>query len=63
VLSSFIHAWSGERFEPVEQFQTSGGTDAAAFEVDGATYLAVSNSLDATLRFRTDTCIYRVEAS
>jgi len=62
VLSSFVHAWTGERFEPVDEFQTSGGTDAAAFEVDGVTHLAVSNSLDATLRFRTDTRIYRVEA-
>jgi len=62
VLSSFVHAWNGERFEPIEQFQTCGGTDAARFEVDGATWLAVSNSLDATIRFRTDTCIYRVEA-
>ena len=62
VLSSFVHAWNGERFETVDQFQTSGGTDAAAFAVEGVRYLAVSNSLDAAVRFRTDTCIYRVDA-
>jgi hypothetical protein len=60
VLSSFIHEWNGSSFQVVDQFATSGGTDAAAFTADGETFLAVANSLDALLRFRTDTCIYRV---
>ena len=42
-----------------EAGRAEGGTDAAAFTVDGETFLAVANSLDASLRFRTDSCIYR----
>jgi hypothetical protein len=63
VLESFVHGWGGERFEVIARFGTSGGTDAAGFTVDGVRYLAVSNSLDASLRFRTDTCIYRIETN
>ena len=63
VLESFVHGWGGERFEVVARFGTSGGTDAAAFAVDGVRHLAVSNSLDASLRFRADTCIYRIETN
>lgn len=61
VLDSFVHAWGGGSWSVVERFATSGGTDACAFEVGGARYLAVSNSLDAAQRFRVDSCIYRVE--
>jgi hypothetical protein len=57
---SFIHAWTGSRFEVADEFGTSAGTDAAAFSIDGAKYLAVANSLDAGLRFATDTVVYRI---
>lgn len=60
VLRSFIYAWRGERLEVVSDFATSGGTDAAAFEMEGRRYLAVSNSLAADVRFRADTLIYEV---
>jgi EPTP domain len=60
VLRSFIYAWRGERLEVVNDFATSGGTDAAAFAVDGRRCLAVSNSLAADVRFRADTLIYEV---
>lgn len=60
-LQSEIFLWTDGRFAPVAYFSTSGGTDATAFEADGATYLAVSNSLTADIRFRQDTIIYRFE--
>lgn len=62
-LRSFVFGWTGSRFEVAAEFDTSGGTDAAAFQVGGVTHLAVANSLDAALRFRTDTRIYLVTSS
>jgi len=47
----------------VEQFPTFGGTDLAAFEIDGRKYLAVANSLSAEVRFRADSKIYRLRGS
>jgi EPTP domain-containing protein len=58
-LMSRIYGWSDGRLQLLEQFPTAGGTDAAVFEVDGAPYLAISNSLTPEVRFRTDTVIYR----
>ncbi len=57
---SFIQRWNGERFEVVDRFATSAGTDAASFTADGARYLVVANSLNASLRFRTDSVVYRI---
>jgi len=59
VLRSVVYAWQGDRLEPVDDFATIGGTDAAAFAVNGETWLAVSNSLGPDLRFLSETCIYR----
>ena len=50
----------GERFEVVDRFATSAGTDAASFTADGARYLVVANSLNASLRFRADSVVYRI---
>ncbi len=58
-LMSRIYGWSDGRLHLLEEFPTAGGTDAATFQVDGALYLAVSNSLTPDVRFRTDTVIYR----
>ena len=58
--TSVVHAWRGGRLEAVDSFVTSGGTDAAAFTVGGKRYLAVSNSLSADVRFRTDTLVYEI---
>jgi hypothetical protein len=58
-LLSRIYGWSDGRLHLLEEFPTSGGTDAAAFHASGSLYLAVSNSLTADVRFRTDTVIYR----
>lgn len=60
-LRSEIFRWESGRFELVAHFPTFGGTDATAFEADGVTYLAVSNSLTADIRFRQDTIIYRFD--
>ncbi len=60
-LISEIFRWEGGRFVVASRFPTFGGTDATAFEADGALYLAVSNSLTADIRFRQDTIIYRFD--
>jgi hypothetical protein len=58
---SQLYRWQDGLFVIEERFRTSGATHAAAFEVDGVPHLAVANSLDCNLRFRTDTVIYRFE--
>lgn len=58
-LLSRIYKWENGQFDLVEEFPTSGGTDAAVFNADGQLFLAVSNSLTTDVRFRTDTIVYR----
>ncbi len=59
-LQSVIYRWQGDGLAPVHSFDTSGGTDAAAFTVGGVPYLAVANSLSGSLHFRTDSRIYQI---
>jgi len=59
-LQSRIYAWNGRQMELLEEFPTFGGTDAAAFALNGAWWLAISNSLSRDVRFRTDSIIYRM---
>lgn len=59
-MQSGIRAWRNGRLELVDTFPTTGGTDAAAFNIEGRRMLAVSNSLGADVRFRADTLIYEV---
>jgi hypothetical protein len=59
VPQSQIFKWREDRFELVETFETSAATDACSFMIDGQRYLAVSNSLSADVRFRTDSSVYR----
>jgi hypothetical protein len=61
-LKSCIYQWKDGQLAAVEEFPTSGGTDAAVFAADGRLYLAVSNSLSHDIRFREDTVIYRLRA-
>lgn len=61
-LKSYIYQWKDGQLAAVEEFPTSGGTDAAVFAADGQLYLAVSNSLSRDIRFREDTVIYRLRA-
>lgn len=57
-LLSVIHQWSGERWDPVDRFETFGATDAVFFEAGGRTYLVVTNSLTPDVRFSQDTVLY-----
>jgi hypothetical protein len=59
-LTSCIYQWKQGQLAAVEEFPTSGATDAAVFTADGQRYLAVSNSLSHDIRFREDTVIYRL---
>jgi hypothetical protein len=59
-LMSQIYRWEEGRFAVLHEFATFGGTAAAAFEVEGERFLAVSNSLTRDIRFREDTVIYRL---
>ncbi|WP_394836330.1 hypothetical protein LVJ94_05430 [Pendulispora rubella] len=60
-LMSQIYRWEHGRFELADAFPTTGGTDAAAFVVNGQRYLLVANSLTAEVRFRADTMLYRFD--
>jgi hypothetical protein len=60
-LTSCVYQWKDGQLAVVEEFSTSGGTDASVFEADGQLYLAVSNSLTREIRFREDTVIYRLQ--
>jgi hypothetical protein len=46
----------------IEEFSTFGGTEATAFEENGAIFVAVSNSLTPEVRFRQDSLVYRFNA-
>jgi hypothetical protein len=59
-LTSCIYQWKDGQLVVVEEFPTSGGTDAAVFAADGQLYVAVANSLSRDIRFREDTVIYRL---
>jgi len=61
-LKSRLYQWAGSEMQLVEEFPTFGGTEATAFEEDGVSYLAVSNSLTQDVRFRQDSIVYRFNA-
>jgi hypothetical protein len=58
-LRSVVYAWRHGELVEASRFATTGGTDAAAFGVEGQTWIAVSNSLSPELRFATECRIYR----
>jgi hypothetical protein len=60
--NSRLYEWTDGQMKLVEEFATFGGTEATAFEQDGASFLAVSNSLTPEVRFRQDSVIYRLDA-
>jgi hypothetical protein len=60
-LDSIIYRWTNGTLVPVRAFQTTGGTDAAFFNESGHHYLAVSNSLNEELRFKSESRIYRFQ--
>jgi EPTP domain len=59
VLNSQIYRWQDGALSAVDVFPTFGGTDLCTWREDEQQYVAVSNSLSADRRFRTDTLIYR----
>lgn len=59
-LKSRLYRWTGGEMKLVEEFATFGGTEASAFEQDGALFVAVANSLTPEVRFRQDSVIYRL---
>ncbi|MTD59592.1 hypothetical protein GKO32_37240 [Amycolatopsis sp. RM579] len=59
-LNSQLYLWRERTLVEVEQFPTTGATDAAVIhEDDGTTLVAVSHSLTADLRFAARTVLYR----
>jgi hypothetical protein len=56
---SQVYRWAADVFDLCDTFATSAATDIASFQADGAQYIVVANSLDADLKFRTDTVVYR----
>jgi hypothetical protein len=58
-LDSQLYRWEQGRLAMIEQFPTSGGTDAAPFTVGDQLFVAVSNSLSKDVRFRVDSIVYR----
>ncbi|MFJ5987109.1 hypothetical protein [Lentzea sp. NPDC092896] len=59
-LMSQLYRWEHGRFEVIEEFPTSGGTDASHFEADGRNFLVVANSLTPDVRFRQDSVVYEL---
>jgi len=57
-LTSQLYRWQHGTFTVVDEIPTFGGTDACAWREQSDLYVAVANSLSATVRFRTDTVIY-----
>jgi hypothetical protein len=60
-LDSMIYRWTNGTLVPVRTFQTTGGTDAAFFNDGGHHYLAISNSLNDELRFKSESRVYRFQ--
>jgi hypothetical protein len=58
-LNSQIYRWQDCALCAIGTFPTFGGTDVCTWLEDEKQYVAVSNSLSAERRFRTDTLIYR----
>lgn len=60
-MDSELYRFAGGRLTRTETYPTSGGTEASPFSIDGRLRVAVSNSLSADVRFRTDTVVYALD--
>lgn len=59
-LNSVVYRWDGDQLAVDTTFTTLGGTDAATWtDPRHGRLIAVSNSLDASVRFATDAVVYR----
>ena len=59
---SVVFKMVDDQMQCVQKFPTTGATDATYFEAGGEHFVAVSQSLTAEIRFRTDSIIYRISA-
>ena len=62
-LRSHVYQWINETMELVDTFATTGATGAAILPIGDRLLLAVSESLSAEIRFRTDCQIYELQLS
>ena len=60
-VDSAIYRFDGDRLSLETEFPTLGGTDATLFDDGAHTYLVVSNSLSAEVRFATQSCVYQLD--
>jgi hypothetical protein len=56
---SQVYHRAAHGFELRDTFATSAATDVTSFQDGGSQYVVVANSLDADLKFRTDSVVYR----
>jgi hypothetical protein len=57
-LWSQVYHFDGEQLVVIQEFTTSGGTDATGFFAGGYQIVAVSNSLTSDIRFSADSVLY-----
>ena len=57
-LQSALYRFEGDQLVIDREFPTLGGTDVAAFHEGDDTYLVVTHSLSADIRFRTQSKVY-----
>lgn len=60
VLNSIVYRLEDDKLRQVAIFPTLGGTDVTVFSAGNQTFLAVAESINENLRFRTDTRIYQL---
>ncbi len=60
-LNSALYRFVGGKLVIDEAFPTLGGTDATEFEQDGQHFLAITHSLSADVRFRTESKVYLLD--
>jgi len=60
-MNSAIYRFEGAQLVLETEFPTTGATDANVFEEDGHTYMVVSNSLSAEVRFATQSHVYQLD--
>ena len=59
-LHGHVYRWDGRALQEVGTFPTFGATDVAIFKMGGKSFVAVSESLSPSIRFRQDSHVYRI---
>ena len=62
-MQSALYGFKGDQLVITQEFPTLGGTDATAFRDGEETFLVVSNCLSEGIRFRTESQVYRLDAT